>query len=414
MTVIVVGGGVVGLFTAWFLRKEGLEVILVDKGDLSENCSTGNAGMIVPSHVIPLASPGVVAKGIRWMFSSKSPFYIQASLNRDLLRWGWLFFRAANASHVQNSLVPLANLGLYSKALYQEFIQSHPTENFYWKEKGLLMLYTSPQGERDECGAANLVKSTGIEALILSQDEVRIAEPAVADHVRGGVLYPGDALLSPSRLTNFLHRQLREAGVKFVLNEEVKTLVSENNRVVAIRTGQSEFSCDHLVIAAGAWSASLARQLGGYIPMRAGKGYSFMAPNEMSIQQPAILSEKKVTVSPFGEQIRFGGTMEITGINQRVSPRRLQGIAESVGMYYRGYEVPPPEPGIAWSGLRPVSPDGMPYLGSAKNFKNVYFSTGHSMMGVSLAPASGKIIADLVSGKELPFSLKAFSADRFA
>lgn len=414
MAVIVAGGGIVGLFTAWFLRKEGQEVVLVDKGDLSENCSTGNAGMIVPSHVIPLASPGVVAKGIRWMFSSKSPFYIQPSLNRDLLRWGWLFFRAANASHVQNSLKPLANLGLYSKALYQDFIQSHPTENFFWKEKGLLMLYTSPQGEREECKAADLVKSIGIDARILSHDEVRMVEPAVADHVRGGVLYPGDALLSPSRLTNFLHRQLGEAGVNFVLNEEIKTLVREKNRVVAIRTGQREFSCDHLVIAAGAWSASLARQLGVYLPMRAGKGYSFMASNQMNIQQPAILSEKKVTVSPFGELIRFGGTMEITGLNQRVSPRRLQGIAESVGQYYRGYEVPPPSPGIAWSGLRPVSPDGMPYLGQTKRFENVYFSSGHSMMGVSLAPASGRIIADLVSGKEPPFSLEAFSVDRFA
>jgi D-amino-acid dehydrogenase len=412
--VIIAGGGVIGLFTAWFLRKDGHEVVVVDRGSLANNCSTGNAGMIVPSHVIPLASPGVVAKGIRWMFSSKSPFYIQASLNRDLLRWGWLFFRAANASHVQNSLMPLANLGLYSKALYQDFIQTHPTENLLWKDKGLLMLYTSPQGEREESGAAGIVKSAGIEARILSQDEVRMVEPAVGTNVRGGVLYPGDALLSPLLLTNLLRRQLQEAGVNFLLNEEIRTLVREKNRVVAIRTDQREFSCDRLVIAAGAWSTALAKQLGVQMPMRAGKGYSFMVPNQMGIQQPAILSEKKVTVSPFGDQIRFGGTMEITGLNQRVSPRRLQGIVESVGLYYRGYEVNPPSPGAPWSGLRPVSPDGLPYLGPTKRFENVYFSTGHSMMGVSLAPASGRILADLLSGKEPPFPLDAFSPDRFA
>ena len=412
--VVIAGGGVIGLFTAWFLRKDGHEVVVVDRGSLSDNCSSGNAGMIVPSHVIPLASPGAVAKGIRWMFSSKSPFYIQASLNPDLLRWAWLFFRASNAAHVQNSLVPLANLGLYSKALYQDFIQTHPTENLLWKDKGLLMLYTSPQGEREECGAAGMVNSAGIEARILSQDEVRVLEPAVGKNVRGGVLYPGDALLSPSLLTNFLHRQLQAAGVSFLLNEEIKTLVREKNRVVAIRTGQREFSCDRLVIAAGAWSASLARQLGLQMPMRAGKGYSFMVPNRMDIQQPAILSEKKVTVSPFGEQIRFGGTMEITGLNQGVSLGRLQGIAESVGHYYRDYEVLTPSPETTWSGLRPVSPDGMPYLGRSKRMENVYFSTGHSMMGVSLAPASGRIIADMVSGQEPPFPLEAFSPDRFA
>jgi D-amino-acid dehydrogenase len=412
--IIVAGGGVAGLFAAWFLRREGHEVVVADKGDLSHNCSTGNAGMIVPSHVIPLASPGVVAKGLRWMFSSKSPFFIQASLDRELLRWGWLFFRSANARHVQNSLTPLANIGLYSRALYQDFMQAHPTENFLWKENGLLMLFSTPQGEREECGAAGMVQSAGIEARILSLDEVRALEPGVGDKVRGGVLYPGDALLSPSRLTNFLHRQLQESGVRFILNEEVKALVREKNRVVALRTGQRELPCDHLVIAAGAWSASLARQLGIFIPMRAGKGYSFMVPNRMHLQQPAILSEKKVTVSPFGEQIRFGGTMEITGLNHRVSPRRLQGIAESVGLYYRDYQILPPSPETVWSGLRPVSPDGLPYLGPSKRFENVYFSTGHSMMGVSLAPASGRIIADLVSGKEPPFPLEAFSADRFA
>lgn len=412
--VVIAGGGIIGLFTAWFLRKDGHEVVVIDRGNLSYNCSTGNAGMIVPSHVIPLASPGVIAKGIRWMLSSKSPFYIQPSLNRDLLRWGWLFFRAANASHVQNSLAPLSNLGLYSKTLYQDFIQAHPTENLLWRESGLLMLYISSQGERDECGAAGIVKSAGIDAQILSQDEVRMVEPAIGDNVRGGVLYPGDALLSPSRLTKFLHRQLKEEGVKFILKEEIKTLVREKNRVVAVRTGQHEVPCDSLVIAAGVWSTSLAKQLGLQIPMRGGKGYSFMVPNHMYLQQPAILSEKKVTVSPFGEQIRFGGTMEITGLNHKVSPRRLQGIAESVGLYYRDYEVPVPTPGNVWSGLRPVSPDGLPYLGRSRRFENVCFSTGHSMMGISLAPSSGRIIADLVSHREPPFPLEAFSADRFA
>ena len=412
--VIIAGGGIIGLFTAWFLREDGHEVVVIDRGNLSDNCSTGNAGMIVPSHVIPLASPGVIAKGIRWMVSSKSPFYIQASLNRDLLRWGWLFFRAASVTHVRKSLEPLANLGLYSKSLYQDFIKAHPTVNLLWKESGLLMLYISSQGEREERGAAGLVKSAGIEARILSKDEVRMVEPAVSDNVLGGVLYPGDALLYPARLTNFLHKQLQEAGVNFILNEEIKTLVREKNRVVAIRTDQHELSCDRLVIAAGAWSASLARQLGVQIPMRAGKGYSFLAPNRMHLQQPAILSEKKVTVSPYGKRIRFGGTMEITGLNHRVSLRRLQGIAESVALYYRDYEVPSPSPGTVWSGLRPVSPDGLPYLGLSKHFENVYFSTGHSMMGVSLAPASGRIIADLVSCKEPPFPLEVFSVDRFA
>lgn len=387
---------------------------LVDKDDLSVNCSTGNAGMIVPSHVIPLASPGVVAKGIRWMLSPESPFYIQPVLKRDLLRWGWLFFRAANARHVRESLEPLTNIGLYSRALYQDFMLAHPTENLHWQEKGLLMLYTTPQGEQDEIGAASLVESTGIEARILSYEGVRQVEPAVSEQVRGGVLYPGDALLFPSELTALLKRKLESAGVTFVLNEEVKTIVSEKARVVGIRTTSSELACDSLVIAAGTWSESLARGVGIRLPMRAGKGYSFMAENPAQIRQPAILSEKKVTVSPYGNKIRFGGTMEITGLDLRVSPRRVEGIANAVGHYYRGYENAIPRPDVVWSGLRPVSPDGLPYLGKSERFQNLYFSTGHSMMGVSLAPASGKIIAGLISGKQPPFPLDAFAVDRYA
>lgn len=412
--VVIAGGGIVGLFTAWYLREEGHAVTVVDRGDLSLNCSTGNAGMIVPSHVIPLASPGVVAKGIRWMFSSRSPFYIQPGLQRDLLRWGWLFFRASNARHVQNSLEPLANIGRYSRALYQDFIGAHPTENLFWKEKGLMMLYNTPQGEKEECEAARMVRSTGIEARILSYDEVRDFEPAVSDRVRGGVLYPGDALLSPSGLTALLHRKLAAAGVAFVLNEEVMALVTEGERVTGVRTNRSELACDHLVIAAGAWSPSLARRIGLRLPMRAGKGYSFLVANNMQIRQPAILSEKKVTVSPFGDQLRFGGTMEITGLDERISRHRVEGIAEAAGSYYRGYASEPPAPADVWSGLRPVSPDGLPYLGRTRLFRNLYISTGHSMMGVSLAPASGKIIAGLVSGHEAPFPLEAFSADRYA
>jgi D-amino-acid dehydrogenase len=412
--VVIAGGGIIGLFAAWYVKKAGHDVVMVDDSGTTQNCSTGNAGMIVPSHVIPLAAPGVVAKGIRWMFSSVSPFSIQAAINRDLISWAWLFFRSANAKHVQRSLLPLANIGLYSRSLYEDLIHSNTDENFYWNNKGLLMLYVTQKGEQAECQAASLASSAGIDVRILNRDETQAIEPATGNRVRGGVLYPGDAMLSPAHLTAWLQKEIKKMGVVVYPDEAVTSLIKEHGKVTGIITERQEIACDHLVMSAGIWTSGLAKQLGVHIPMRAGKGYSFMVRNTYQLSQPAILSEKKVTVSPFGEQLRFGGTMEITGINHQVNRKRVDGIVRAAGLYYQGYEKEPPVAKAVWNGLRPVSADGLPYLGRSEKWKNVYFSTGHSMMGVSLAPASGKIIAGLISGEPPPFLLQAFSVDRFA
>jgi D-amino-acid dehydrogenase len=411
--IVIAGGGIIGLFTAYSLLHKGHHITVIDKGDLNNNCSTGNAGMIVPSHIIPLASPGVVAKGLKWMLSAKSPFYINPRLDPDLIRWAWKFYRSSNKIHVDNSLPHLKNIGQYSKDLYQRFVRTHHDHDFFWREKGLLLLYRTSQGEKEEMEAAAMVQSAGLQAELLSWSQIKDLEPAVHRDVKGGVMYPDDALLSPAGLLYYLRSYLEKNDVDIVSGQSIQTFGRNSRRVYSVKTEEQHYECDYLVIAAGAWSASLSKLLSVKIPMRAGKGYSYVSDNYLQLRQPAILSEKKVTVSPYGRHVRFGGTMEITGLSHKISPLRVQGIAESIGLYYSGYTMEMPALSHVWSGLRPVSPDGMPYIGISKSYDNVLFATGHSMMGVSLAPATGQIIADLVGGIKPPFPIDAFSPDRF-
>ena len=411
---VVAGGGIIGLFSAYFLNADGHDVVLIDSGH-PVNCSTGNAGMIVPSHVIPLAAPGVVAKGLKWMFSPKSPFSLKFSMDPDWARWGWLFLKSANSKNVQRSFMHLKEISVYSRQLYASFVNTHKEEDFHWGEKGLLMLYRSRHGEKEETGAARVAALAGLEARVLDAAEVRDIEPGISDSVRGGVLYPGDALISPGILTTFLYKYLQEKGVKIVTRREVSSFRFSNGNVVSVIAGDKEYTCDFLVVTAGTRSADIARELSFRLPLMAGKGYSFMSRNTLELKQPAILSERKVTVSPYRDTVRFGGTMEISGRARGVDLRKVKGIAESLGLYYEGAaNFRLPEPDTVWSGLRPVSPDGLPYIGKSPVMDNVFFGTGHSMIGVSLAPATGKIISDLIGSDTPDIDISLYSPGRFA
>jgi D-amino-acid dehydrogenase len=411
--IVIAGAGIMGLFTAYYLVREGREVILIDKERPNVNCSSGNAGMIVPSHVIPLAAPGVVSKGIRWIMSSGSPFSVKFRFSREWIQWGWIFYRSANKRHVDKNFMPLRNISMYSKELYLSFMENHADQDFLWKEKGLLMLYKSIAGEKDEINAAKIASAAGLKPEILSLKDVRKYEPSVNDSVRGGVLYPEDATLSPSLLTGFLYRYLEANGVRIINRQEVISVVTRKRKVLAVKTKSEEIPCRYLIICAGAYSSQLARQLSLNMPIMAGKGYSFMVPNSMGLSQPAILSEKKVTVSPFGRNVRFGGTMEITDFTAGHNPVHVRNIAGSINEYYTSEAMVVPDMSSVWSGLRPVSPDGLPYIGPTSLWKNVLFGTGHSMIGISLAPATGKILAGFVSNRKPLVSIENYSPDRF-
>lgn len=411
---IIIGGGVIGLFTAYFLQKEGIEVQVIDQGDMQVNCSTGNAGMIVPSHIIPLAAPGMISKGISWMFSSKSPFYIHPRLDAKLLKWCYQFYKASSPAHVERSVPVLKNLSLLSKALYLEFRDEHPDSQIALQEKGLMMIYQTEAIEKEEIEFAHLANANGLQADILTPEDIRSFEPNLEVKARGAVRFPGDAHLDPGKLYGFLKSYLLEKGVKFLPNTQVTGFEKSGNAVTAVLTGNDKIDAGKVILTSGSWSGELADLLGFNLPMMGGKGYSFLQENKPEIMQSSILTEMKVAVSPYGEQIRFGGTMEIAGTNQKINLNRVKGIFESINRYYPAFEAKFPEENKIWKGLRPCSPDGLPYIGFAPGYSNVMVNSGHSMMGVSLAPASGKIISELHQQKDTTLELKGFEVGRYA
>ena len=409
----IIGGGIIGLTSAYYLTQAGHKVTVIEKGNLQEGCSFGNAGMIVPSHFIPLAAPGMISKGIRWMFNSKSPFYVRPSLNPDLLKWGYLFYRNSSQANVDNAIPALKELSYYSKSLYQQMAKKLPFD-FGYHERGLLMLYKTEEIESEERETAEIANHYGVEARVLTAEQVQDMEPDVRVDVRGGVYFPGDAHLTPQHFINALIHYLKEAGVEFKTDCEVFDFRIENNKIQELTTNLGNYSFDEVILAAGSWSGTVAKRLQLSLPMQAGKGYSFTLNNiQKNVRIPSIFLEAKVAVTPMENNLRFGGTMEITGVNHKISMNRVRGIVESIPKYYPEMKVDVPGKEKVWHGLRPCSPDGLPYVGRSKQLQNLIVATGHSMLGISLGPGTGRVVADLMDGKKPDVGLSAFDPERF-
>ncbi len=410
----IIGGGINGLFSAYYLQKMGHEVTIIEQSDLSDSCSHGNAGMIVPSHIIPLAAPGMIAKGLKWMLSSTSPFYIRPRMSGSLVKWGWLFYKNSTEANVQKSIPILRDISLLSKTLYQDFQK----ENYFdlgWHERGLMMLYQTPAMAHEEAEGAAVANKAGIEAHVLNEKEVQNLEPNTKVNAIGGVFYPGDAHLSPQKLIHELNMLLHSRGVGFYYNTTVTGFEIQGGKVKSIYfhdSGPEEF--DEVVIAVGAWSGVLSEKLGISLPLQGGKGYSMMFKGlGDKVNIPAIMLEARATATPMGDTLRCAGTMEIAGIDLSVNMNRVKGIVSGVNSFYPELKVELPQKEADWSGLRPCSPDGLPYIGRLTNFKNVTMATGHGMMGLSLGPATGKLVSEIIGHEKLSVDIKELNPNRY-
>ncbi|GAB3507802.1 FAD-dependent oxidoreductase [Spirosoma knui] len=409
----IVGGGIVGLCSAYYLHRAGHRVTVFDQGPIADGCSFGNAGMIVPSHIIPLAQPGMIAKGMRWMLKSTSPFYVKPRLNMDLMRWGWLFYRHATAEHVERSIPVLRDLSLLSKRLFQD-LAANGDLSFEWQERGLLMLYKTASAEHEMAEEATVANRAGVEAQVLTGQQVQDLEPATRVDVRGGVLYPGDAHVNPGELVRSLVGYLRRNDVTILENHSVTGFSKSGAHLTAVETAQGAYPVDAVVIAGGAWSPVIAQQLGLNLSLQGGKGYSFMLRNVTNnIRVPAIMLEARATATPMGQDLRFAGTLEVAGTDMTINMNRVRGIAQSINQYYPELPVELPTVDKVWRGLRPCSPDGLPYIGRSDRFDNVVLATGHGMMGLSLGPATGKLVSEVIDQNVSSLDIAAFSPNRF-
>lgn len=413
--VVVVGGGLIGFSVAYHLLLDGMRVTLIERNDEhADGCSTGNAGMVVPSHFVPLAAPGVIWKGLRWMFDPESPFSIRPRPSWELISWGLRFYRASSPARVNRAMPVLRDMAVRSRAIFAELAD---TEGFSFglQKKGLLVLCKTRAALEHEAGLAATAHSLGLEAEVLDAEGVRGKDPGVEIDVQGGVHFAQDCHLDPARFLGDLRREVARMGGTVLWGSEANGFRHAGARVRAVALkGGGEISGDEFVICGGAWSPGVGKTLGLRLPMQAGKGYSVTHPDPPVLPGIcSLLNEARVAVTPMNGKLRVGGTMEIVGLDESVNRRRLGGILKSVGEYYPQLSATDFEGLEVWKGLRPCSPDGMPFIGRTKRRENVLVATGHSMLGLSLAPVTGEIVAGIIRGDAPKFDMSLLDPDRY-
>lgn len=410
-SVVIIGGGIIGLCCAYYLNNDGHEVTIIDKSNSDSGASYVNAGYLSPSHIIPLSSPGVVKKGLKWMFNPSSPLYIKPRLDVQFLKWALAFNKSCNSKHVKKSAPIIRDISVLSQNLFEEIIISEKFDAHYEK-KGLLMLCQTEKVLEEELKMAEMAKGLGLATKAVSTEDIKSIEPNVEINSIGGVFYKCDHHSTPSVFMESLKAHLRRAGVKLHSNEEILNLELKNDKITRVKTDKTEYSADEYVLAAGTWSSALSNKIGLNILLEAGKGYRIDTQEATQISIPAILSDAKAAVTPMQGFTRFAGTMEIAGINHNINKIRVEAIAKAVQRYYPQIRLSEEDKSNAACGLRPVSPDGLPYIGRTSKIKNLTLACGHAMMGWSMATATGLLVSQTVSEKITSLPLNAFHPDR--
>lgn len=415
MKVVIIGGGIVGLSSAYYLSESGHEVTVIDKTDISSNCSYGNAGYVCPSHFVPLATPGIVKQGLKWMWNSKSPFYVQPRLNLSLIDWGLKFMRSATPEHVERSAIPLRDIAILSQKMYEDWTRL-PQFQFAYEQKGLLEVFQTDKGGDHAKHIMHRAHDLGLkDTVLLDASELQALEPHTTVEAKGAVWFKCDAHLYPNKLMMQLVADLKNKGVRFILNDEVTGFEKNQQQVTKVKTTKQVIDADSVVIAAGSWSRELSALLQLKIPLMPGRGYSVtLEDSPHRLNYPSVLIEGRVALTPMdGNKIRFGGTMEITSTQTPPRYQRVQGILDAVKRYYPEFDVPMPAPEQIWYGYRPCSADGLPYLGRTKKWKNLIMATGHAMVGLSLGAGTGKLVSEIVNESSLSMDISAFKPERF-
>ena len=412
--ITIIGGGVIGLTSAYYLQKEGYQVTIIDKGNITDSCSFGNMGYISPSHFVPLASPGIISQGLKWMLSSTSPFYIKPRLDIDLMKWGYHFWKSSTAATVEKNGPHLIDILTLSRKLIDE-LRDDIGNTFSMEEKGCLMMCKQQKTLDHEFHLADQAEKFGLKVERLSKIAVQQLEPDVELDVAGAVLFKDDCHVHPGKLMTALKSYLDDKGVQFKLNTTVTGFEKSNNTITAVETDKGTFDCGEIVLSPGSWLPVVAKMMGIKILLQGGKGYSYTYPDmKNNIKYPAILVDGRCALTPWGNQLRIGGTMEISGLNNKVLVKRMQGVYDSVTNFYPGLKIDFPAADKIWNGLRPVSPDGLPYIDRATGFENVIIAGGHAMLGISEATGTGRLVTDLIQRKTSKIDISAFKADRFS
>jgi D-amino-acid dehydrogenase len=314
---------------------------------------------------------------------------------------------------VERSAIPLRDIALLSKQLYESWAQL-PGMDFAYEPKGMLELFKTAENAHHAEDTLKDALALGLDTRLLNKAELQAMEPNAEIDAQGALYFAGDAQLYPNKLMQCLLNWLQQKGVRLIGNQEVTGFITEGKVLKGVKTATQQYPADHVVLAAGVWSSAVAKQLNLRLPMVGGRGYSVTYEDApYKVHHSIILSEARVAISPMdGNKVRFGGTMEITGVNAPPRMQRVQGILESVKRYFPAYDIPMPAADKVWYGYRPCSADGLPYIGNVQPYTNLTIATGHSMLGISLGAGTGKLVSELVQGVPASMDITPFHPQR--
>lgn len=413
MRVGIVGGGIIGLCTAYYLKKLGADPVIIESSTLGSGCSLGNGGWVFPSKSTPLPAPGLTWKSLKWMMGRDSPLHIKPSALPMLAPWLMRFRSYCNHADQKRGIAALAALNEVTMERYDELVADGV--QYEYSESGLLMAFR----DFDEAAATRkeveLVAAAGAEgssARELDEAGLYEREPLLRPGFRIGIFLDEGRHVRPESLTAGLGSSMRESGVEIHEGVMARGFRSEGHRVTAVETSNGDLNVDAVVLAAGAHTRFLSRKVGCPIPLIAGKGYSVTIEQPTNqLRQPLLLGGAMIGLIPFKGALRMAGTMELSGINSRMDSARVRSIRRQVS---RAVDIPEAsEGGRAWMGMRPMVPDSLPVIGKLPSRQNVYVNAGHQMSGITMGPSSGWALAGLMLEGKAGVELGAFSADRF-
>ena len=410
--ILIIGGGIIGMSAAYYLARQGTAVTVIDKGEMGSGSSYGNAGLICPCHSTPIAAPGVLTQGLKWLLDGESPFYIKPRLDRGLLSWLWQFRSYCNQEAFDTAVPLLRDMQRASLAQYQEIIDREQLACNFATHGGLL-LYNTEEGLAHGVQEAHHLQRFGLQISVLDGDAARTLEPAIHPAVLGAVHLEEDAFITPHLFVQGLAQAAANHGAALLPRTEVLNFDRQDGRISAVHTTRGPFHPRQVILAAGAWSPLIARELDLSLPLQPAKGYSITVERpENAPHKYLYLGEAHVAVTPMGSWLRYAGTLELAGYDFSINQRRVKAILRAASSYL----TPAEEPEIVeiWRGMRPCMPDGLPVIGRARQPDNLLIGTGHSTLGFSMGPITGQLLAELVLEKRPSLPLHPFHLERFS
>lgn len=409
--VLVVGGGVIGLACAHYLTRAGRGVRVIDRGRVGEGASHGNCGLVFTSDLVPLCVPGAVRKELAGMLRGTSPLYIKPRLDAGLISWLVKFAAAGRAGRLQASMRARESILGSSERLFEELLAERGLAAEF-ERRGVLLVYRSEAAFNSYASTNRLLEPFGLAAAPLVGNALAAVEPALRSDLFGAWHHRSDAHLRPDALLRSWRERLARDGVVFTENCALTGFCASGGRIEAVETSAGRVAAREVVLAAGAWSQGVASRLGVKLPIQPGKGYSVtMERPAVCPQIPCYLHERRVVATPWPSGYRLGGTMEFSGFSTDLNRRRVDALKSAAGEYLR---QPLGQPIIEeWAGLRPMTYDDLPVIGRAPGVANLLLATGHGMLGVTTAPATGKLAAELICGLPPHIDPSPFRVERF-